>query len=72
MAVAVTQALLALRHQPRLGRWVAALAVGLACGAVYGGFHYGVDALAGAAVGVAVVPAARGIARRLGSGVLRP
>ena len=72
VAVAVTQALLALRHQPRLGRWVAALAVGLGCGAVYGGFHYGVDVLAGAAVGVAVVPAARGIARRLGSGVLRP
>jgi membrane-associated phospholipid phosphatase len=72
VAVAVTQALLALRHQPRVGRWVAALAVGLACGAVYGGFHYGVDVLAGAVVGVAVVPAARGIALRLGSGVQRP
>ena len=69
VAVAVTQALLALRHQRRVGRWVAAIAVGLACGAVYGGFHYGVDALAGALVGAAVVPAAARIAGRLGSGV---
>jgi membrane-associated phospholipid phosphatase len=69
VAVVVTQALLALRHQPRVGRWVAAIAVGLACGAVYGGFHYGVDVLAGALVGAAVVPVASRIARRLGSGV---
>jgi membrane-associated phospholipid phosphatase len=69
VAVAVTQALLALRHQPRAGRWVAAIAVGLACGAVYGGFHYGVDVLAGALVGAAAIPAAARVARRLGSGV---
>ena len=65
VAVAVTQAALALRHQRRVGLWVAAVTIGLGAGAVYGGFHYAVDALAGAAVGVAVVP----LARRLGSGV---
>jgi membrane-associated phospholipid phosphatase len=69
VAVAVTQALLALRHQPRVGRCVAAIAVGLGAGAVYGGFHYGVDALAGAALGAAVVPLASWTRRGLGSGV---
>ena len=59
VAVAVAQALLALRHQPRLGRWVMALALGLAAGAVYGGFHYAVDALAGVAVGAVAVFVAR-------------
>jgi membrane-associated phospholipid phosphatase len=69
VAVAVTQALLALRHQPRVGRWVAGVAVGLGAGAVYGGFHYGVDVLAGAALGAAILPLAPRIARGLGSGV---
>ena len=65
----VPQALLALRHQPRVGRWV--LAIGLGAGAVYGGFHYAVDALAGAALGVLIVPVAPMLKRRLGSGVSR-
>ncbi len=36
-----------------------ALALGLAAGAVYGGFHYAVDALAGVAVGAVAVFVAR-------------
>lgn len=53
VAVAVTQTLLALRLQPRLGRALVPVTLLLAAGAVYGGFHYAVDALAGAAVGAA-------------------
>ena len=43
--------------------------MGLALGAVYGGFHYGVDALTGAVVGAAVVALATRVAGTLGSGV---
>jgi membrane-associated phospholipid phosphatase len=65
VSVAVAQALLALRFQPRVGRWTAAVAVGLAAGAVYGGFHYGIDALSGAAVGVLAAAAACPLRRGL-------
>ncbi len=41
----------ALRYQRAVGYVVAVLTVGLAAGAVYGGFHYGVDVIAGLAVG---------------------
>ncbi len=52
-------------HRPlSLVLWVAA--VGLALGTVYGQFHYGVDALAGAALGVALIAAATPLRRRLG------
>jgi len=71
VAVIVTQALLALRHQPRVGRWVLVLAIGLGAGAVYGGFHYAVDVLAGAALGLLIVLVAPMLERRLGSGVSR-
>jgi membrane-associated phospholipid phosphatase len=64
VAVAVTQALVAIRHRGFAGAWVLALTCGLSAGAVYGGFHYGVDVLAGAAVGALVVPLASRIARR--------
>ena len=52
VSVAVAQALTALRHQPRVGRWILPVAVGLGAGAVHGGFHYALDVLVGAAVGV--------------------
>lgn len=65
VSVAVTQAAMALRHQPRVGRWTSALALGLAAGAVYGGFHYGVDTLAGAAVGLLAALSARPLRRGL-------
>ncbi len=65
VAVAVTQALMALRHQPRVGRVILPLTVGLAAGAVYGGFHYGVDVLTGAAVGTLAVLAVAPLQKRL-------
>lgn len=51
VAASVVSALCALTFQRRLGVVVSVLTVGLAVGTVYGGFHYGVDALAGAALG---------------------
>jgi len=51
VAIAVTQTLLALRHQRAVGTVLAAVTVLLAAGAVYGGFHYAVDVVAGALVG---------------------
>jgi membrane-associated phospholipid phosphatase len=65
VSVAIAQAGLALRHQPRVGRRILPLAIGLAAGAVYGGFHYGIDALAGAAVGVGAAYSAGPLRRRI-------
>lgn len=59
VAAAVVASLCALAFQRRLGIVVAVLTVGLAFGTVYGGFHYGVDALVGAGVGVACWLSAR-------------
>ena len=53
VAASVVASLCALRFQRRLGIIVAAATVGLTLGTVYGGFHYAVDALAGAVVGLA-------------------
>jgi len=51
MAIMVAQTVAALRFQRTVG-WVMALTtLGLGVGAVYGGFHYAVDILAGVAVG---------------------
>jgi membrane-associated phospholipid phosphatase len=65
VSVSVTQALMALRHQPRVARWCLPVALGLGAGAVYGGFHYGVDVLVGAAVGVLAALSAARLPRRL-------
>ena len=53
VAVAVTQSLVALRFRRRLGVAISITSALLAFGAVYGGFHYAIDALVGAAVGAA-------------------
>jgi membrane-associated phospholipid phosphatase len=53
VAVSVAQTLALGRVAPGLAAPAAAATALLALGAVYGGFHYGVDALAGAAVGIA-------------------
>jgi len=52
VAASVVAALCALTFQRRLGLIVAVLTAGLTLGTVYGGFHYGVDALAGVALGL--------------------
>lgn len=51
MAVAVAQSVLALRFQRPVGVAVALLTIGLGAGAVYGGFHYAVDIVAGGLIG---------------------
>ena len=56
VAVAVTQTILAMRYLGRAGWLIALLTLGLACGAVYGGFHFAVDVIAGAIVGFALTP----------------
>jgi membrane-associated phospholipid phosphatase len=51
VAASVVATLCALRVQRPVGLIVGILTVGLTLGTVYGGFHYGVDALAGLMVG---------------------
>lgn len=53
VAVATVQAILAFRWSARTGLLLSALTSCLAIGAVYGGFHYGVDVLAGGILGLA-------------------
>lgn len=64
VAASVVAAMCALKFQKRVGRVVAGLTTGLAIGAVYGGYHYGVDVLAGAAIGIVAFATSRVIARR--------
>jgi membrane-associated phospholipid phosphatase len=52
MAVMVGQTLLALRWQRSVGYVLAAVSILVGVGAVYGGFHYAVDVVAGALLGV--------------------
>src|SRR5690606_7329593 len=64
VAVAATQTILVARFLPRLLPVVAVLTLGLAAGAVYGGFHYATDVVAGfalAAVLVGAAPRARAV-----------
>ena len=68
VAAAVVASFCALAFQRRLGNVVTVLTVGLALGTVYGGFHYGVDALVGAGLGVVCSLAARRAWRALSVG----
>jgi membrane-associated phospholipid phosphatase len=54
VAVAVTQTLIALRYQRTVGVVCAVCSVLITIGAVYAGFHYGVDVIAGVALGAVV------------------
>ena len=54
VAVTVTQCVLAVRYFGARGGLLLPLATALALGAVYGGFHYGIDVVGGAAYGVLV------------------
>ncbi|MEK7401009.1 MAG: phosphatase PAP2 family protein [Gemmatimonadota bacterium] len=51
VAVAVAQSIVAIYFFGARGAWLALLTLGLALGAVYGGFHYAIDAVAGAVLG---------------------
>ncbi|HTE43972.1 MAG TPA: phosphatase PAP2 family protein [Gemmatimonadaceae bacterium] len=57
MAVCVTQAFMAWRWQPRAALPLAVIAILVGLGAVYGGFHYALDVIAGAALGAVVAVA---------------
>jgi membrane-associated phospholipid phosphatase len=59
VGVSVTQTLITLRLIPGLAPVIALLTIGLSIGAVYGGFHYAIDAVAGLALGAIIFFAAR-------------
>lgn len=64
VGVSFTQTLLTFRFLPRLAPLLAVLTLGLAIGAVYGGFHYATDVVAGLVMGViavALAPHARNL-----------
>ena len=66
VAIALAQSFSALRWRRSLGWWVLGTTGLLAVGAVYGGFHYAADILAGTAVGIGAWALARGIERARG------
>lgn len=63
VAVSTVQSLLACWYFGRRGAAVAVVALGLALGAVYGGFHYAVDVIAGALLGILLMPAGLALSR---------
>ncbi|HSJ25290.1 MAG TPA: phosphatase PAP2 family protein [Longimicrobiales bacterium] len=65
VGVSVTMTLMVIRHLPRLAPLIGALTAGLAFGAIYGGFHYAIDAVAGLILGAFVWLAARPLYDRL-------
>ena len=67
VGVSFAQAALAFRLLPRVAPIVLLLSVGLALGAVYGGFHYAIDALCGLAFGLLLFALAPRVARWLGA-----
>lgn len=65
VGVSVAQTLVVWRYLPRLTPLFALLTLGLALGAIYGGFHYATDAVAGLLLGTLAFSAAPAVARRL-------
>ena len=63
VAASLVAAACALRFQRAVGVVVVILTAGLAVGAVYGGYHYAVDVLAGIGTAVLSLGIARGVAR---------
>lgn len=55
VAVATAQSILAWRYFRSRGLGIAVLSLGLGLGAIYGGFHYAIDVVAGAVFGALVV-----------------
>jgi membrane-associated phospholipid phosphatase len=64
VAVAATQSILAWRYFGRRGIPVLLLTLGLATGAIYGGFHYAIDVVAGLAFAIVASAVALRLARR--------
>ena len=65
VAVSVAQSILAVRYFGRRGSLIGVVTVGLALGAVYGGFHYAIDVVAGVVVGVCAVALGVAAAKRM-------
>lgn len=65
VGVSVAQTLVVARYLPRLAPVFALLTLGLALGAIYGGFHYATDAVAGVMLGTVAFVAAPHLARSL-------
>lgn len=65
VGVSLAQSVATGRFLPALGAVVALLTLGLALGAVYGGFHYATDAVLGALLGLLAVLVAPRIHRRM-------
>lgn len=65
VGISVAQTLVVARYLPRLTPVFALLTLGLAVGAVYGGFHYATDAIAGLVLGILAFVAAPHAARSL-------
>lgn len=68
VGVAVTQSVLAFRLLPHWAPLLVLMTLGLAVGAVYGGFHYATDAVAGLLLGLVLVASAT----RLRTALWRP
>lgn len=71
VAVSTAQAVLVWRYLRPWAPLVTVLALGLACGAVYGGFHYATDAVSGFLLGLALVLAAPAVQRLLAGARVR-
>ncbi len=65
-AVAVVQVVNARRHLRRATPFLVLITAGICVGAVFGGFHYGVDMVAGVALGLLAAGVAPALRRRLG------
>jgi membrane-associated phospholipid phosphatase len=65
MAVSVAQSILAVRYFGAKGWVVAVLTAGLGLGAIYGGFHFAIDVVVGAALGAVIAGAGLGMSRWL-------
>jgi membrane-associated phospholipid phosphatase len=72
VGVSLAQSVATGRSLPALGAIVAVLTLGLALGAIYGGFHYATDAVTGALLGLIAVLVAPRLHRKLDRDRHRP